>query len=243
MTKITIRDRIWDAALTLAEEKQDRSTWGRRFKPADVANRMDDPPSRRTIRETMAAMAEFGRLKKGRSKGQYEPPPEPDEPEEESSSKDRNVSSGFRRRREQESSSPAAGVIGGPELAQQMREEQREADQDQEADEGRQEAPQSYVADLDLPGDDSTLEARKRAVRACYDYLRREGTASKQDFINDVRPDHPARYGSAGGWWNTIGKKGLRELARARDDIQAPVEGRQTWRHTPPTTSGEMVES
>lgn len=221
MSKLTTRDRIWSAALTMAEEKRGRSTWGRRFKAMDVAAAMDDPPSSRTVRETLQSMVELGHLEKGSSKGEYEPL----EREDSSSTKDQKESSGP----SLEESSASSTWSGATTSTSSSSEDESD---DEEVEEAPQETPDVDVDELDLPGGGSTLEARRTAVRACYDYLREEGQATKQDFIDDVRPDHPARYGSAGGWWNTIGKKGLRELARTRDDVEAPTEGGHIWEYT-----------
>jgi hypothetical protein len=83
---------------------------------------------------------------------------------------------------------------------------------------------------LDLPGSGERLKRRRDAVRACYEFLRREGSASKSDFVADVYPEHTAGYDSPGGWWNAVGKQGLRDLARDdRLDVVAPGEGEHTW--------------
>lgn len=88
------------------------------------------------------------------------------------------------------------------------------------------------IGGLDLPGSGATLEARRDAVRACYDCLRDEGEAAKSDFVDDVYPDHSARYGSSGGWWNAIGKQGLRAVADEHPTIDAPAEGEHLWEWT-----------
>lgn len=72
MAKLTTRDHVWAAALEAAEENATGSAWSRRFGAEDVANRMADPPSSKTIRETLQSMAELGAIQKGRSQGQYE---------------------------------------------------------------------------------------------------------------------------------------------------------------------------
>lgn len=99
----------------------------------------------------------------------------------------------------------------------------------------RRETPlEDDLAALDdvLPGEDELLEERRAAVRACYEYLRENGTATKSDFTENVYPDHSAGYASAGGWWNTVGKKGLRALAERRDEPRAPAgEGSHRWRY------------
>lgn len=79
-----------------------------------------------------------------------------------------------------------------------------------------------------------TLDAtddRRAAVRACVEYLREHGTAQKSAFVDDVYPDHDAGYGSAGGWWNKIGKEYLNAVADEYDAVAAPgKEGAHTWR-------------
>lgn len=85
---------------------------------------------------------------------------------------------------------------------------------------------------LDLPGSGATLEARREAVRACYNYLCENRDATKSDFVDDIYPDHRARYGSSGGWWNAIGKQGLRTIAKQHPTIDAPGEGERLWRST-----------
>ncbi len=84
---------------------------------------------------------------------------------------------------------------------------------------------------LDLPGEGDLLDERINAVRVCYEYLREEGTATRSDFIEAAYEAHSAGYGSPGGWWNAVGKKGLRELAERREDVAAPSEGAHQWRY------------
>jgi len=65
MTRHTTRDRIWNAALDVAEEKsRESSSWSRSFSASDVAERFDDEdaPAVRTIRDTLATMADLGWL-------------------------------------------------------------------------------------------------------------------------------------------------------------------------------------
>jgi hypothetical protein len=73
MTKHTTRDKIWSEALKLAAEVEDSDSYRRRFGWEDVAKRLDDPPSDRTIRDTLSTMEELGHLSRGWGKGQYEP--------------------------------------------------------------------------------------------------------------------------------------------------------------------------
>ncbi|MEA5387168.1 hypothetical protein VB779_08905 [Haloarculaceae archaeon H-GB11] len=49
-----------------------------------------------------------------------------------------------------------------------------------------------------------TLEARRDALLASYEYLQEHPEAKKSDFLQDVFPEHPAEYQTAEGWWNAI---------------------------------------
>jgi len=78
---MTSRDRAWSAALNLAAEKRDvKWSYSRRFTAADVEDQMDpeDAPSRRTIRDVLATMADLGHLKTATKNGAYEPLEEPE---------------------------------------------------------------------------------------------------------------------------------------------------------------------
>lgn len=86
------------------------------------------------------------------------------------------------------------------------------------------------INDIDLPGNGDLLEDRRDAVRATVDLLRDRGTAEKQDFLTEVRPDHPAGFDSERGWWNAIGIQGLGQLADRRDDLRKPNRGAAQWR-------------
>jgi len=83
-------------------------------------------------------------------------------------------------------------------------------------------APDDLEAAIDATG----LDAERRdAVRAMYALLSEQGTARKSDFTSEVYPDHPAGYGSPGGWWNKLGKESLASLP----GVSKPAEGRPTW--------------
>ena len=73
---------------------------------------------------------------------------------------------------------------------------------------GRPDAVSDAVSDAirtaDLPGSGPTLEARREALSAAYDYLTEHPEATKADFLRDVYHDHTAGYESAEGWWNAI---------------------------------------
>jgi DNA-binding Lrp family transcriptional regulator len=105
-----------------------------------------------------------------------------------------------------------------------------------EALDTHREAPESDRADTALEdalaGLDTTAD-RRDAVRACVEYLREQGTAQKSGFVDAVYPEHPAGFGSAGGWWNKIGKEYLRAVAEDVDVSAPPAgEGSHTWRYT-----------
>jgi len=78
-----------------------------------------------------------------------------------------------------------------------------------------------------------TSDRRRDTVRACVDYLREAGTASKSDFQREVYPDHPAGFQSEGGWWNEIGLDLLKTVADDTPAIHPPGgEGAHTWEYT-----------
>lgn len=60
------------------------------------------------------------------------------------------------------------------------------------------------IRTAELPGSGPTLEARREALSAAYDYLTEHPEATKADFLRDVYHDHAAGYESAEGWWNAI---------------------------------------
>lgn len=76
MTKHTSRDAVWSETLKLAEIRSDRPSLGRRgtFTPGEVAARIDDPPSDRTVRDVVATMADLGHLERARTQGRYRHP-------------------------------------------------------------------------------------------------------------------------------------------------------------------------
>jgi len=109
----------------------------------------------------------------------------------------------------------------------------QEQDRNQEPSDATADSPtvDDVLAELDMPGSGDRLEARREAVRACYQFLLNHGQAQKSDFLDDVYPDHTAGYQSSGGWWNTI-NPALRELCERRGDVDPPAsEGEHTWEH------------
>jgi hypothetical protein len=85
-------------------------------------------------------------------------------------------------------------------------------------------ALEQQVEGLDLPGTGKTLEARRRALLAAYEYLQEHPEAKKSDFLQDVFPDNPAEYETAEGWWNAI-QPALAELP----GVDPPEERGHIW--------------
>jgi hypothetical protein len=75
MTKHTTRDAIWNAVLEEIEETdQSAGKWRRRFDAEDVEERLEADTSRRTIRDTLATIAELGHVESARRQGEYRVP-------------------------------------------------------------------------------------------------------------------------------------------------------------------------
>lgn len=89
---------------------------------------------------------------------------------------------------------------------------------------GRPRPVRVAIDGADLPGTGPTLEARREALAAAYDYLADHPEAKKADFLRDVYHDHPAGYESPEAWWNTI-QPALRELP----DVDPPTERGHIW--------------
>lgn len=71
MAKLTTRDRIWSETLKLAEENRSDDGFNSSFDADDVLDRLEDPPSKRTVRDALDSMADLGHLNR-RWRG-YEP--------------------------------------------------------------------------------------------------------------------------------------------------------------------------
>lgn len=69
---------------------------------------------------------------------------------------------------------------------------------------GEPAALEREIKSVDLPGTGKTLEARREALLAAYEYLQEHPEAKKSDFLQDVFPENPAEYQTAEGWWNAI---------------------------------------
>lgn len=84
----------------------------------------------------------------------------------------------------------------------------------------------SAIRHAELPGSGPTLEARREALSAAYDYLTDHPEAKKADFLRDVYHDHTAGYESAEGWWNTI-QPALKQLP----GVDPPEERGHLWHY------------
>lgn len=84
--------------------------------------------------------------------------------------------------------------------------------------------PAELASDVELPGTGKTLEARREALAAAYEYLREHPEAKKSDFLKDIYPDHPAEFQTAEGWWNAL-QPALAELP----GVDPPKERGHIW--------------
>jgi hypothetical protein len=56
----------------------------------------------------------------------------------------------------------------------------------------------------ELPVAADTVESRRDALRAAYDYLSENPNTTKSEFLTEVFPEHPADYRTADEWWEAI---------------------------------------
>ncbi len=85
-------------------------------------------------------------------------------------------------------------------------------------------AVREAIETVDLPGSGATLEARRAALFASYQYLVENPSARKADFLENVYPDHPAEFETDEGWWNAI-QPALKELPA----VDPPEERGHRW--------------
>ncbi|WP_101297211.1 helix-turn-helix domain-containing protein [Halegenticoccus soli] len=89
---------------------------------------------------------------------------------------------------------------------------------------GRPAAVSRAIETANLPGSGPTLEARREALSAAYDYLAEYPEAKKADFLRDVYHEHSAGFESAEGWWNAI-QPALKQLP----GVDPPKERGHIW--------------
>lgn len=80
------------------------------------------------------------------------------------------------------------------------------------------------IEDADLPGSGRTLDARREALAAAYEYLTNHPSATKSDFIDEVYPKYPAKFETPEGWWNAL-QPALKELPA----VDPPEERGHLW--------------
>lgn len=78
---------------------------------------------------------------------------------------------------------------------------------------------------LEFPGEPERQERRREAVAELYAFLRKRGTATRQEFLELVDADAVA-YASPKAFWNTVGRERLKQLPRVRP----PEPGYHEWR-------------
>lgn len=92
------------------------------------------------------------------------------------------------------------------------------------------------LADVEFPGT-KDREACVAAVRAAYEYLQENETATMREFVGEVMPEHPLGYDVPdlkpgeryrGAWWRKVVKPGLNAL----DDVESPPTGGSDWTYT-----------
>lgn len=81
--------------------------------------------------------------------------------------------------------------------------------------------------ELDIPGNNSTVEKRRATIMEMRDYLRDQGTAQKKQFLELVDPEE-VRYASADSFWSNVVKG--RDTLASLPGVEAPPEGGHTWR-------------
>jgi hypothetical protein len=83
---------------------------------------------------------------------------------------------------------------------------------------------QRAIRNADLPGSGTTLEARREALTAAYEYLTSHPSATKSDFLDEVYPEYSANFETPEGWWNAI-QPALKELPA----VDPPEERGHLW--------------
>ena len=95
--------------------------------------------------------------------------------------------------------------------------------------------PADVPDDLDLPGSGDTYERRREAIARLYGYLRKEGTATRADFLELIEPSD-VDYASGASFWSNCVKG--RDSLSALEGVEPPGEGEHTWRYTEQSTEG-----
>lgn len=98
--------------------------------------------------------------------------------------------------------------------------------------------PGEDITDLDtleVPGwDEESISRRQEAVGAALAFLRREGEATRQDFVDALYGEYSAGYDSPDSWWECI-TRGLRQV----DRVDPARQESRVWRFR--TTPGRVT--
>lgn len=90
------------------------------------------------------------------------------------------------------------------------------------------ELPDDAIEAFDPPGTPEQTEARRRALRRAYAYLRERGQASRSEFVTDVYPGAQGAYEAPdAGWWAEVIRPGLASLP----GVEGSDDGEE-WRFT-----------
>lgn len=92
-----------------------------------------------------------------------------------------------------------------------------------------EETVEALPDELDLPGSGDTLDRRRITIARLYDYLRQNGTATKDEFLELVDADDLGYASRESFWSNAI--KG-QDTLRALPGVEPPGHGERTWRYT-----------
>ncbi|MEF8780922.1 MAG: hypothetical protein V5A46_09620 [Haloferacaceae archaeon] len=103
---------------------------------------------------------------------------------------------------------------------------------DEATDEETAEAAATLDA-LEFPGEPESRERRREAVAELYAFLRKRGTATRQEFLELVDAEAVA-YASPKAFWNTVGRERLKQLP----GVRPPEPGHHEWQFGR-TASGE----
>ncbi|MFC3957301.1 hypothetical protein [Halovivax cerinus] len=78
---------------------------------------------------------------------------------------------------------------------------------------------------IEVPGRSADLvERRRELIGVALAHLRDDGAAKKNDFVDALYEEHPAGYGSPGGWWRCL-KSGLKQV-----ECVSGGDGSRIWR-------------
>lgn len=250
MAKNTTRDRVWAAAIEVGRNEAlngSSSFWGG-FDHEDVREAMDDPPSDKTIRETLQSMAseEIGYpiLEKSRRRAQYELRLEDlfrEDQDDEEIEEEPTATVGARAT--QTAQSPTAGrtrpnPLGSRgEAVEPTQHDQGRPDDPDDAEAeafgsvgelvGEEEPDGPTVETVDLPGSGDTEEGRRVALREAVAYIQVEGEAKASDIRSHIFTGFDHGYGSERSMWKNflqpaLGEVGEVELANAHDGVWKP---------------------